>query len=66
MWRQIFRIKEVYIGRGQLSHGTVYTYVQLIDVAFVLGSVPRSREAVHGDIDLMIVGRVEFGDGSKV
>lgn len=33
-----------------------------ISVAFVYGSVARSREAGHSDIDLMIVGRVEFGD----
>jgi predicted nucleotidyltransferase len=33
-----------------------------INVAFVYGSVARSRETGKSDIDLMIVGRVEFGD----
>jgi predicted nucleotidyltransferase len=33
-----------------------------INVAFVYGSVARSRETGHSDIDLMIVGRVAFGD----
>jgi predicted nucleotidyltransferase len=33
-----------------------------INVAFVYGSVARSRETSKSDIDLMIVGRVEFGD----
>jgi len=33
-----------------------------IDLAFVYGSVARSQEAGHSDIDLMIVGTVEFGD----
>ena len=36
--------------------------VRKINVAFVYGSVARSREAGASDIDLMIVGRVEFGD----
>jgi predicted nucleotidyltransferase len=36
-----------------------------INAAFVYGSVARSREAAHSDIDLMIVGSVEFGDVVK-
>jgi hypothetical protein len=32
------------------------------NVAFVYGSVARSRELEHCDIDRMIVGRVGFGD----
>ncbi len=31
-----------------------------INVAFVYGSVARSRETEHSDVDLMVVGRVEF------
>jgi uncharacterized protein len=33
-----------------------------ISVAFVYGSVAHSRESGHSDIDLMIVGRVRFGE----
>lgn len=33
-----------------------------INLAFVYGSVARSRETRQSDIDLMIVGRVRFGD----
>ena len=31
-----------------------------INVAFVYGSVARSRETEHSDVDLMVVGRVDF------
>jgi predicted nucleotidyltransferase len=33
-----------------------------INLAFVYGSVARSRESYQSDIDLMIVGRVRFED----
>ncbi|MGH9590601.1 MAG: nucleotidyltransferase domain-containing protein [Terracidiphilus sp.] len=33
-----------------------------IDLAFVYGSVARSRESRHSDVDLMIVGQVRFAD----
>jgi len=32
-----------------------------ISVAFVYGSVARSSEAEHSDVDLMVVGKVDFG-----
>jgi predicted nucleotidyltransferase len=33
-----------------------------INVAFVYGSVARSRETEHSDVDLMVVGKVDFDE----
>jgi predicted nucleotidyltransferase len=33
-----------------------------INLAFVYGSVARSRETESSDVDLMVVGHVDFGD----
>jgi uncharacterized protein len=33
-----------------------------INLAFVYGSVARSRETEHSDVDLMIIGRVDFDE----
>jgi uncharacterized protein len=33
-----------------------------INLAFVYGSVARARESESSDVDLMVVGRVEFGE----
>jgi uncharacterized protein len=33
-----------------------------INLAFVYGSVARSRESEHSDVDLMIIGKVDFDE----
>jgi|SRR5690348_10438532 predicted nucleotidyltransferase len=33
-----------------------------INLAFVYGSVARAREVEHSDVDLLVVGRVDFGE----
>jgi len=33
-----------------------------INLAFVYGSIARSRETERSDVDLMVVGNVDFGD----
>jgi uncharacterized protein len=50
------------VGTHDVLANALYPLRKKINLAFVYGSVARSREAERSDVDLMVVGNVDFGD----
>jgi predicted nucleotidyltransferase len=50
------------VGMRDVLLAALHPLENKINLAFVYGSVARSRESQQSDVDLMIVGRVHFAD----
>ena len=48
------------VGMHDVLHAALAPLRKKINLAFVYGSVARSRETEHSDIDLMVVGKLDF------
>lgn len=49
-------------GVGDAMRAALYPLRDRIEVAFVYGSIASQNEKGHSDVDLMVIGDVDFGD----
>ena len=65
VFREIKGLVSKTVGMRDILVGALEPLRRKINFAFVYGSMARSRETPQSDVDLMIVGNVEFGDVVK-
>ncbi len=50
------------VGLADVLRDALLPLADRIDAAFVFGSIARGEEAVHSDVDLMVIGSASFDD----
>ena len=62
VFREIKNLVNKTVGMHDALSDALDPLRERINLAFVYGSVARSRETEHSDVDLMIIGRVDFDE----
>lgn len=62
VFREIKNLVNKTVGMHDVLANALDPLRERINVAFVYGSVARSRETELSDVDLMVVGKVDFGE----
>ena len=62
VFQEIKNLVNKTVGMHDVLAGALGPLQNKVNLAFVYGSVARSRETERSDVDLMVVGNVEFGD----
>ena len=62
VFREIKNLVNKTVGMHDVLAGALDPLRERINLAFVYGSVARSRETENSDVDLMIIGRVDFDE----
>lgn len=62
VFREIKNLINKTVGMHDVLADALDPLRERINLAFVYGSVARSRETEHSDVDLMIVGKVDFDE----
>lgn len=62
VFREIKSLVNKTVGMHDILAAALNPLRKRINLAFVYGSVARSRETERSDVDLMIVGKVDFGE----
>lgn len=62
VFREIKNLVNKTVGMHDVLADALDPLRERINLAFVYGSVARSRETEHSDVDLMIIGKVDFDE----